>query len=119
MPAPDLARTLRRLRAAKLEGDRPVTLRTVSKKTGVSNAYLSQLERGEATNPSPDKLHTLAEYYGVPYETLMREAGYIREREGSEQRDISTFEAQLMSMDLDPEEQDQVVRFIQHVLRRR
>ncbi len=95
-----------------------MSLRSVSDATGISNAYLSQLENGAATNPSPDKLHALAEYYGVPYESLMREAGYIRPRAEGETRDISAFEAQLMSMDLAPDEQDQVVRFIQHVLRR-
>ena len=95
-----------------------MSLRLVSNATGISNAYLSQLESGAASNPSPDKLHALAEYYGVPYESLMREAGYIRTQGEGEDRDISAFEAQLMSMDLDADEKDQVVRFIQHVLRR-
>jgi transcriptional regulator with XRE-family HTH domain len=33
---------------------RKLSLRVVEKKTGISNAYLSQLERGEAENPAPD-----------------------------------------------------------------
>ena len=113
-----LGRHLRRLRDGKRVDGKAPSLRTVSAATGISNAYLSQLESGAAANPSPDKLYALAEYYGVPYESLMREAGYIRARSGDDDRDISAFEAQLMSMDLDPDEQDQVVRFIQHVLRR-
>ena len=122
MPATDstpaLGRHLRRLREGKRVNNRRVSLRVVSEATGISNAYLSQLESGAASNPSPDKLHALAEYYSVPYESLMREAGYIRAKGENEGRDISAFEAQLMSMDLDPDEKDQVVRFIQHVLRR-
>lgn len=43
----------------------------------VSNAYLSQLENGRISKPSPNILHALAEVYGVPYERLMEKAGYI------------------------------------------
>ena len=46
----------------RIRGIRHVSLRKVEKETGVSNAYLSQLERGEAKNPSPSKLHLLAEF---------------------------------------------------------
>src|SRR2546429_5779761 len=56
-----------------------MTLREVEEATGkeVSNAYLSQLEHGRITRPSPNILHSLATVYGVPYETLMEKAGYI------------------------------------------
>ena len=56
-----------------------LTLRDVEDATGkeVSNAYLSQLEHGRITKPSPNILHSLATVYGVPYETLMEKAGYI------------------------------------------
>ena len=43
----------------------------------MSNAYLSQLETGKISRPSPNVLHALAKVYGVPYETLMEKAGYI------------------------------------------
>ena len=56
---------------------RGCSLRQVEKATGVSNAYLSQLERGDAARPSPDKLARLAEFYDVPYEKLMELAGYL------------------------------------------
>src|SRR5258705_11038774 len=56
-----------------------MTLREVEEASGreVSNAYLSQLEKGHISKPSPNVLHTLAEVYGVPYERLMEKAGYI------------------------------------------
>lgn len=56
---------------------RGYSLRQVEKATGVSNAYLSQLERGDAAKPSPDKLSRLAKFYDVAYEQLMELAGYL------------------------------------------
>lgn len=43
----------------------------------ISNAYLSQLEHGRISKPSPNILHCLARVYGVAYEVLMQKAGYI------------------------------------------
>src|SRR6058998_125067 len=68
---PALGSELRRLRKEKT-----LSLRTVETRTGVSNAYLSQLETGNAENPSPHVLKKLAELYDAPYERLMRLAGY-------------------------------------------
>lgn len=61
------------------EGKMKMTLRQVEEATDkeVSNAYLSQLENGKITKPSPHMLHSLARAYGVPYEKLMERAGYI------------------------------------------
>lgn len=53
-----------------------VSLRQVERATGVSNAYLSQMETGQVAEPSPRKLEALAEYYGLPYESLMNSCGY-------------------------------------------
>jgi len=56
-----------------------LSLRDVEEATGsqVSNAYLSQLENGKILKPSAHILHLLASVYGVPYEELMKRAGYI------------------------------------------
>jgi transcriptional regulator with XRE-family HTH domain len=53
-----------------------LTLRAVEEKTGVSNAFLSQIESGKVKQPSPVVLHKLADVFGVPYDTLMEKAGY-------------------------------------------
>src|SRR5579884_4298977 len=53
-----------------------LTLRAVQDAVGVSNAYLSQLETGKVQSPSPIVLHKLSELYGLPYATVMQEAGY-------------------------------------------
>ena len=52
------------------------TLRAVEGDTGISNAYLSQLENGKIKTPSPQNLHKLANAYGVSYELLMELAGF-------------------------------------------
>src|SRR5437762_14358322 len=67
-----LADELRRIRA--ISG---VSLRDVENATKVSNAYLSQLETGKTSNPSPQVLHTLAGFYNVPYASLIEAAGYL------------------------------------------
>lgn len=64
---------------AYTRGIKKLTLRDVEEATNkeVSNAYLSQLETGKITKPSPNVLHALALVYAVPYELLMEKAGYI------------------------------------------
>jgi len=53
-----------------------LTLREVEKVTGISNAYLSQLENGDVQEPSPVMLAKLADLYDVPYPTMLEYAGY-------------------------------------------
>jgi transcriptional regulator with XRE-family HTH domain len=59
-----------------LRESKGLTLREVEKKTGISNAYLSQLESTKIKQPSPTTLYKLAELYGVRYEVLMEKVGY-------------------------------------------
>ena len=53
-----------------------LTLRTVQEMTGISNAYLSQLENGKIKKPSPSILHKLSECYHLSYEYLLELTGY-------------------------------------------
>lgn len=63
------------------------SLRAVERETGISNAYLSQLETGKIKTPAPQTLHKLAELYSVPYELLMELAGFpVPNSSGSSQR---------------------------------
>jgi transcriptional regulator with XRE-family HTH domain len=105
-----LGETLRTLRV--ISGS---SLRHVEKETGVSNAYLSQLETGATLNPSPQVLHKLAEYYGVPYESLMEAAGYLRPpaAESASRKRLGAIGVALMSAKLNEEEQVRVVEFIE------
>ena len=54
-----------------------LSLRQVEEATGISNAYLSQLENDRVKKPSPHYLHKLAANYDIAYEMLMESAGYI------------------------------------------
>ncbi|MDA8120898.1 MAG: helix-turn-helix transcriptional regulator [Gammaproteobacteria bacterium] len=77
--ASKLGEELARLRQVK---SRNLSLREVERQTGVSNEYLSQLERGIAAKPAPEVLQKLATFYEVPYETLLVAAGYLKEKAG-------------------------------------
>ena len=63
----------------KARQDVSMTLREVEEATQkeVSNGYLSQLESGKITKPSPHVLYSLANVLSVDYEALMKRAGYI------------------------------------------
>ena len=104
-----LAEELRQLRA--LKGAR---LRDVEDATEISNAYLSQLENGKAENPSPHWLHKLAEFYDVPYESLMEAAGYLKPTRKKGRKSVSAVGAALMNanLGLTKEEEKAVVDFI-------
>lgn len=53
-----------------------LTLRAAETATGISNAYLSQLENGKIQEPSPVLLDKLAQLYHVDYLMLLDLAGY-------------------------------------------
>jgi transcriptional regulator with XRE-family HTH domain len=62
------------LRFTRLEAKK--TLKDIERSTGISNAYLSQLENGKIVSPHPSKLELLAPAYGIPCNLLMIMAGY-------------------------------------------
>lgn len=69
---------------ASARTNRGLTLRDVERTSGVSNAYLSQLERGRIKQPSPNVLHALAACYGISYGLMMERAGYpVPESDGA------------------------------------
>jgi transcriptional regulator with XRE-family HTH domain len=56
--------------------DLSLTLRDVEQKTGLSNAYLSQVENGKIAQPSPSSLSKIAEAYNLSFGRLMELAGH-------------------------------------------
>jgi transcriptional regulator with XRE-family HTH domain len=58
----------------KLRKERNLSLREVEKKAGISNAYLSQIERGIRGAPSIEIMNRLADTYRVPVSDLIRVA---------------------------------------------
>ena len=104
----DLGGVLADLRTAK-----GLSLRQVEEASdgAVSNAYLSQLENGKIQKPSPNVLHTLAEVYAVPYETLMEKAGYLLPPAGcasGRRRRLAAFAID----DLTAEEEEELLKYL-------
>ena len=104
----ELGSLLADLRVAK-----GLSLRQVEEATdrAVSNAYLSQLEKGKIRKPSPNLLHSLAAVYGVPYEALMEKAGYLLPsvgREGARRKRLAAFAID----DLTAEEEEELLKYL-------
>ena len=106
-----LGEELSRLRQVK---GRSVSLREVERQTGISNEYLSQLERGIAKKPAPDVLQKLAKFYGVPYESLLVSAGYLKEKSQERNRRVIPRDVETMaqSAQFSGEEWDEVRNFM-------
>lgn len=79
----DLAAYLRTIRKR-----RGLSLKKVERAAGVSNAYLSQLERGRRNPPHPEILKRLAKVYEVAVTDLLSAAGYLEEEKGSRRQKI-------------------------------
>lgn len=56
--------------------DLGITLRKAEKETGISNAYLSQVENGKIYQPTPRTLRKLSDYYDISYQRLLELAGH-------------------------------------------
>ena len=85
------------------------TLRAVEDATGISNAYLSQLEKGKVKQPSPTILHKLAEHYSVSYADLLELANYPVP-DNSEDRQQTTFAKRAGS--ISPQEADALLVYL-------
>jgi len=59
-----------------------LSLRKLSERAGISNPYLSQIERG-LRKPSADILQSIARALALPLETLYVRAGILDERDTS------------------------------------
>ncbi len=68
----ELGRRLREVRDKS--GD---SLRKVESRSGLNNGYLSQLENGKITHPSPSVLEKVARGYELRFEDLLRWTGYV------------------------------------------
>jgi HTH-type transcriptional regulator, competence development regulator len=92
-----------------------LSLRAVEKSTGISNAYLSQLENGKTANPSPPVLAKLARAYSIPYADLMAAAGYLDTTLDTTSEPPPARRIAMLTNDLNADEQDQVEAFITYI----
>lgn len=111
-----MAETLGRvLAAARVQ--RGWSLREVERLTGISNAHLSQIETGSITRPDTYLLWTLADTYELDFDGLMLLAGRIEPRTGN--RASLTGVAFKTLQSLTPAEQEEALRLIEDIRRRR
>jgi len=100
----------------KVRKQNTLTLRAIEERTGISNAYLSQLENNKIVCPSPTILYKLAKCYEISYEQLMKLAGYplpIEKEITPAFRSGGSFE------ELTPDEKEKVLEYIQFLKARR
>lgn len=111
-----LGRRLRELR--KQNG---WSLREVAARSGVNHGYLSQLERGEVTQPAPAMLHKLARGYEEPFIVLMQWADYVNEDSPAGQERLSANQVRALKYLGDEVSDDELeaIKSILEVLRNR
>jgi len=91
-----------------------LTLRQVEEITGISNAYLSQLENNKIKKPSANILYKLAEQYRIAFEFLLGEAGIVEKKEGQAgPKTLAGFA--LSSEGLTPEEESELAGYLKYL----
>jgi transcriptional regulator with XRE-family HTH domain len=97
-----------------------MSLRAVETVTGISNAYLSQIETGRVEKPAPNILYKLAELYGTSYDGLMEVAGHLTRRDPTEVRSSTLSAAALSAIsELTPEEEEELMKYLSFIRARR
>lgn len=87
-----------------------LTLRQIEEATGVSNAYLSQLENDKIKKPSAQFLYKLSSIYRVDICELLYAAGLIKE----DQFKIETgFIKHINAGEITPEEEKSLIEYLQ------
>jgi len=96
-----------------------LTLRDVENSTGISNAYLSQLENDKIKNPSANILYKLASVYKISLDVLLTASGIIEKKENIDNiNDDQSFlekEIAFYKDKLSPDEEKQIVEFIKFI----
>jgi transcriptional regulator with XRE-family HTH domain len=87
------------------------SLRQIERRAGINSGYLSQLERGEVSQPTPSMLQRLAIAYELPVSTLMSWAGYTMK-----DPELTPQQARALSL-LGPDASDEEVQAIDAVLK--
>ena len=97
---------------------RKLSLREVELATGISNPYLSQLENNKIKKPSPHFLHKLAALYGIGYELLMEQVGYVQRSKPGGAKTLAG--AALFSQEeLTREEEEKLAEYLMFLRRKR
>lgn len=87
-----------------------LSLRTVEEMTGISNAYLSQIENDKIKKPSADILHKLATTYKIDFNYLLHIAGLV---EKSSTENVSFGKFVFSKDNLTKDEEDELIHYLQ------
>jgi HTH-type transcriptional regulator, competence development regulator len=90
-----------------------LTLVQVEEATGISNAYLSQLENDKIKKPSANVLYKLSAIYNISLETLLAASGIIDE--GGKQRSRLLKTAALSSEGITDEEEKALLDYLKYL----
>lgn len=91
----------------------PLTLRQVEEATGISNAYLSQLENDKIKKPSASVLYKLASIYNIALDDLLGSAGIIEKHTPNQSRLLN--EIALSAGQLTTEEADELLKYLKYI----
>ena len=94
-----------------------MSLRDAEKVTGISNAYLNQLEKGKIKQPSPIVLHKLSQLYEVSYSEILRLVGYPVPDEAKSNHSVDRLAARLGPVT--HEEEEALVEYLDFLRDRR
>jgi transcriptional regulator with XRE-family HTH domain len=90
----------------------PLTLRQVEDATGISNAYLSQLENDKIKKPSANVLYKLSSIYNIELNTLLAASGIIQKPTPNRSKLLNTIALSAETMTM--EELLEYLRYLRH-----
>ena len=91
----------------------PLTLRQVEEATGISNAYLSQLENDKIKKPSANVLYKLSSIYNIELNTLLSAAGIIQETTEARSRLLNN--VALSADGLTKDEEEELLKYLKYL----
>lgn len=94
-----------------------LTLRQVEESTGISNAYLSQLENDKIKSPSANILYKLANLYNLELNSLLLNSGIIKANNNTNKEVSSEWSNRIAyyTDNMSKEQQEKVVEYIKFI----
>jgi HTH-type transcriptional regulator, competence development regulator len=92
----------------------PFTLRQVEEATGISNAYLSQLENDKIKKPSANVLYKLASIYSIELDVLLAAAGVIEKKSPTKSKLLNSV-ALSANGSLTEEEENSLLEYLKYL----
>jgi transcriptional regulator with XRE-family HTH domain len=87
-----------------------LTLRQVEEATGISNAYLSQLENDKIKKPSANVLYKLSNIYGIDMNDLLAAVGIIEKQTSEKHKLLNT--VAFSTETLTEEEEEELLKYL-------